>query len=247
MPSNVFEAFTANSGATANTACDTTCLTSLRQRLDTLNTTKINQDAMANDISAYRTIVNNLFAKVSEPNAASQPTYSQDVSDLISNLGRIQDYIKRYHTEVVQLSATLVKDASSKLNINNQVNMLGEVLSESASSQSKLLDAQESLSTAYTREATIDTKDDAISYQQTWGYIARPLKRNSIPILIVFTLLFFGVGIVGLWFVSPYAAAMQSISSGEVGFFQHPAVWMTMVIVVVILLILGALKLGKQI
>ena len=239
MPNTVEEAFTIPS------ECDSTCQNQYRKTLNDLKQKKQSNDAnIALSTTDITTINNNIAALTAT--GTSTPDYNSKVNNLVAALGRVNSRLSAYRSQVIDPSARLLSDVSTKLNINARTTMLNEMLSRSASVESELVKATEDLSTAHTREATIDTKDDAISYNQTWGYIARPLKRNTIPILIVFTLLFFGIGVVGLWFVSPYAAAAESIVSGEVGFFQHPAVWMTLVILGVVALILGAMKLGKQ-
>jgi hypothetical protein len=260
MPSILYEAFnvggtaaggtaaggTTVAGGTAATGCDTSCVADFTSRLNTIKQAKTTQDSDVQGLEAAIVAINGLFGELMSSGTGTVD-YVSKVDTITRHLSTVNTILSSYKTNIVDPLNTLLTEVSSKLNVNNRTRMLGELLTQSASAESELIEATENLSTAHTREAVLDTKEDAISYTQAWGYIARPLKRNTIPILIVFTLLFFGIGVVGLWFVSPYSAAAQSIAAGEVGFFQHPAVWMTGVMVVVVGLILGALKLGKQI
>lgn len=244
MPSVVFEAFTSPAGAGTGTNQSVDHLSQQRTTINNLMTAK---NAEITNLQAKITSINGLFRTISQPNSTTNSMYSQNVGNLISGLRDINSILNDYYINVVQPSQTLLRDATTTLNINDQTALIDVKLRENATAKRDLEEATEKLSTAHTREATIDTKEDAISYQQAWGYIARPLKKNSIPILIVFTLLFAGIGIVGLWYVSPYAAAAQQLVAGEVGFFQHPAVWMTLTISGILVLIFGSLKLTKQI
>ena len=129
------------------------------------------------------------------------------------------------------------------MNVNVNVNEITTKLEELKDKKSELDSLGVDLSTAYTREALVDTKDEAISYKQTWGMIQRPIRRQSITVLIIFTLLFLTAAGLGIWYLSPFA---NGVSVDAPSLFQRPSVWfgtLGLVICAVIYGILAILRL----
>lgn len=160
----------------------------------------------------------NLNARLSQI-GASLGVIKQRVSDALKNLG------------------TRVNQAS---NVNNAANDLYSKMADLQEKKKTLSNVGSDLSTAYTREAVVDTKDAAVSYQQTWGMIQRPIRRQSIPVLIVFTLLFLTAAGLGIWYLSPFASAAAADSVGSMpSLFQSPVIWFSSVVLLICAVIFG--------
>jgi hypothetical protein len=109
-------------------------------------------------------------------------------------------------TDVNQLSTNITK----QINVNQEL-------------EKQIKEENDNLSTAFTRDTMLETKDDVVSYRQTWGFLQRPLRRSSIPLLIMFGLIFLVISITGIFamFVPTtggYGAANSGTNSGYSGF-----------------------------
>ena len=151
------------------------------------------------------------------PPGSMEKTVEDEVQEINARL-------TKYRSDVLNPLAKLRSDVLAFLNINGKTQEISKLVEENEQLSKELEEVNGGLSTAYNREAVIDTRDKAVSFNQTWGYLNRPLKRNSIPILIVFALIFSAAGLVGLYYLSPY-----SLDGGM----QQPAIWITLAIVLI--------------
>jgi predicted PurR-regulated permease PerM len=72
----------------------------------------------------------------------------------------------------------------------------------------QLKQEEDNLSTAYTRNKMVETKDSAVSFHQTWGFLERPLKKRSIPILIVLSVILAIAIVVGIYLLVTMTATV---------------------------------------
>jgi uncharacterized protein involved in exopolysaccharide biosynthesis len=212
------------------------------------------QGSVQNEISQFKTELDTLKNKKSsldayistnlqtDLNQASQ-TFSQYVTSCgteagptYDKLAAIKNKLVEYNNQVTTPLSRLRQRVLTALNVNNQTAVLTNKYKELEDLKKELDELDASLSTAHTREAVIDTRDDAVSMRQTWGYLNRPLRRYSIPILIVFSLIFAAAGIYG---ISTMVATPDAMTSPV-----RQIIALTALIVVVVVTIL---KLTKQI
>ena len=229
MPALIGEGFT-NGGPTA-----TSQMNAFRQRLDAIKFKKAELDEYASGrAAALKTAIDQLQATFTPyvtscgiTNSMTPPgSLNQTVADKIAP---INQRLTSYKTDVINPLATLRRDILASLNINGTTQEISTLVEENERLAKELEEVNGGLSTAYNREAVIDTHDKAASFHQTWGYLNRPLRRSSIPILIVFALIFAAAGLVGLYYISPYSSV-----SLDGSLFQQPAIWMTLAIAVIL-------------
>jgi phage FluMu protein gp41 len=240
MPADIVEGF---EEPTANTQMD-----DFRQRFTAIKTKKKQLDNyiennLQEDLGQLQTAFTPYVTSCGTTNATA-PAGSQEQT-VADRVAKINERLTKYKTEVLNPLAALRRDILAFLNINGKTQEISKLVEENEQLVNELKEVNDGLSTAYNREVAIDTRDKAVSYNQTWGYLNRPLRRNSIPILIVFALIFAGVGLVGLYYLSPYATI--SLTNVEpLGFLQQPAVWMTLALGAILAVILISLKLAGQ-
>lgn len=240
MPADIVEGF---EEPPANTQMD-----DFRQRFTAIKTKKKQLDNyiennLQEDLGQLQTAFTPYVTSCGTANATA-PAGSQEQT-VADRVAKINERLTKYKTEVLNPLAALRRDILAFLNINGKTQEISKLVEENEQLVNELKEVNDGLSTAYNREMAIDTRDKAVSYNQTWGYLNRPLRRNSIPILIVFALVFVGVGLVGLYYLSPYATI--SLTNAEpLGFLQQPAVWMTLAVSAALAVILISLKLAGQ-
>ncbi len=236
MPADIVEGF---EGPTATSQMD-----DFKQRLDAIKAKKAELDNYANRelndaLKRLQASFTPYVTSCGITNAtAPAGSLEQTVADKVA---AINARLTQYKTSVLNPLATLRRDILAFLNVNGKTQEISKLVEENDRLRKELEEMNDGLSTAYNREAVIDTRDKAVSFNQTWGYLNRPLRRTSIPILIVFGLIFAAAGLVGLYYISPYSTV-----SLEGGFLQQPAVWMTLAIGVIFGGIFLTLKLTGQ-
>lgn len=191
------------------------------------------QSDMANLQSTFSSYVQSCGVNASMAGPNDRTT--QTVSDKVRV---ITDKLNEYSNTVVKPLASLRRNVLREINVNAKTAEISTAFEENAQLEKQIEEVNNELSTATLRDNLVETKDDAISFAQTWGYLRRPLRRVSIPILIVFSLLFLAVGIYGLYYIG------ASSLSENTGIFQMPVLIIAPVIVAVIAVVL---KLAKQI
>lgn len=175
---------------------------------------------VASDLAQFKTELANILAKKADLDKYINTGLSNDLGiatttftdyvtscgvkapDAINKLDVVKGRLQEYNQKVATPLATLRKKVLAVLNVSTQTKALTDKYKKMEDLKKELDELDASVSTAYTREAVIDTRDDAVSFRQTWGYLNRPLRRYSVPILIVFSLIFAGLGIYGITFIT---------------------------------------------
>lgn len=238
MPADILEGF--QQGPTANSKMD-----DFKQRLAAIVAKKTELDnyalkgALQESLGRLQKTFTPYVTSCGITNATA-PVGSIDKS-VEDEIQEINVRLTQYRTDILSSLAKLRSDLLSFLNINGKTQEISKLVEENERLTKELEEVNGGLSTAYNREAVIDTRDKAISFHQTWGYLNRPLKRNSIPILIVFALIFSAAGLVGLYYLSPYTTLAL-----DGGILQQPAIWMTLAIGLIFGGIFITLKLTGQ-
>jgi hypothetical protein len=231
MPADIVEGF---EGQIATSQTATSQMDDFKQRLDAIISKKKELDdytkvglltAISNLQMSFTPYVTSCGVKNA---TAPVGSLEQTVADKVA---AINARLTQYKTNVLNPLATLRRDLLAFLNINGKTQEISKLVEENDRLRKELEEMNDGLSTAYNREAVIDTRDNAVSFNQTWGYLNRPLRRSSIPVLIVFGLIFAAAGLMGLYYISPYASV--SLDGGATSFLQQPAVWMTLAIGVI--------------
>lgn len=197
----------------------------------------INNGGLQSDMANLQTTFSSYVQScgVNASMAGPNDRTTQTVSDKVRV---ITDKLNEYSNTVVKPLASLRGNVLREINVNAKTAEISTAFEENARLEKEIEEANNELSTATLRDNLVETKDDAISFAQTWGYLRRPLRRISIPILIVFSLLFLAVGIFGLYYIG-----VSSLGENT-GLLQMPALIVAPVIVAVIIVVL---KLAKQI
>lgn len=205
MPAAVIEPFFDTSGiAVADTVSNT-----FKSKFDVIMTQKKAQDNYIDtQLNVDINNLKNLFSRyvksggvtnaMMPPKADGSPPTAADntVSGAINTINLKLDEYKRTVIEPLRslrreiITSTDVNQLSA--NITKQVNLNQEL-------EKQLKEENDNLSTAYTRDTMLETKDDVVSYRQTWGFLQRPLRRSSIPLLIMFGLIFLVIAITGMF------------------------------------------------
>jgi hypothetical protein len=140
---------------------------------------------------------------------------------------RLDDELKNYDDNILFPLINLRKEIINSSDMNLKISKLNTLENKLADKRQELEATKDNYSTAQVRDKALNTRNEAVSYQQTWGLMKRPIKKQTIPVLIVFTLLFIFLGIIGIYYISPVPAlattAIQSSGSSGIGFFtQNP-------------------------
>lgn len=225
MPSPLIEAFDNTPSATNNSVRE-----EITARLDDIkngiNSSQLNYDTSEKAINDF---INGI------------PSNSADAIIYInSKMSQLDTNLSAFKKDIIEPLYKVSDEINKISNVNTAANDLNEKMTILEELKSKLDGLGTDLSTAYTREAVVDTKDAAVSYQQTWGMLQRPIRRQSIPVLIVFSLLFLTAAGIGIWYLSPFA--VQSITETTS---VSPILWFGGIGVVVCVVIYGILALLK--
>ncbi len=143
------------------------------------------------------------------PPAGSQPT----VDDMIR---KITDKITAYKTTVNDELRTLRRNIVQSADVNTLSTTISEKMKTVDDLKKELETAKDNLSTAYTRDAMLETKDQLVSYHQTWGFLQRPLKKWSIPVIIGVTIVIVLMALAGVLLMLPGADELIQVSEGGI-------------------------------
>ncbi len=124
----------------------------------------------------------------------------------------INDKYNNYKTNVYEPLKTLRQEVLATVDVNTFASNVTSQIERINTLKDQLKQEEDNLSTAYTRNKMVETKDSAVSYHQTWGFLERPLKKRSIPILIVLSVILAVAAIIGIYLL----ATMTSTNVGEV-------------------------------
>jgi len=223
MPSPINEGFTTQPTATTNF---TTQLNDILKKKTDLD--KYIDSGLTADINAASSTF------LSYVGSAGKTTNMYDA------LQPIRNKLTEYNTTVAQPLSTLRTKVLTDLNVNKQSAELTAKYQRLDRLKKELAELDVDASTAYLREAAIDTRKDAVSFQQTWGYLNRPLRRNSIAILIIFALIFAGAAVYGLYYMN---SGIDEVSGMVVNPIKAIATSSALIVIGIIV----ALKLMKQV
>lgn len=148
------------------------------------------------------------------PNGAP-PSSSSTVADAIKILN---DNLKTYRENIVNKLQSLRRDILATIDVNALTNSVTQQVQKIDSLKKQIEEENNNLSTAFTRDAVLANKDSAISYHQTWGFLQRPLRKQSLPYIVFFILAFTLAGILGAILLYPIPEVDQSQTApGETG------------------------------
>ncbi len=141
----------------------------------------------------------------SGPVAGSPPT----IDDMIRKITeKMAAYKKSVNEELTKLRSNIIQSAD--------VNQLSKTIADKMKTvddlKKELETANDNLSTAYTRDAMMESKDQLVSYHQTWGFLQRPLKKWSIPIIIAVIIFISLLSFAGMLLMLPAADELIQVS-----------------------------------
>jgi|LauGreDrversion4_2_1035121.scaffolds.fasta_scaffold138460_2 hypothetical protein len=141
----------------------------------------------------------------SPPVAGSQPT----VDDMIKKItDKIALYKSAVNEELTKLRSNIIQSAD----VNQLSAKIAEKMKTVDDLKKELEKANDNLSTAYTRGAMMESKDQLVSYHQTWGFLERPLKKWSIPVIIGVTIMISLMALAGIILMLPGADELVQVS-----------------------------------
>ena len=144
------------------------------------------------------------------PNGAPPPAGSQPTID--DMIRKITDKMTAYRIGINDGLRTLRRNIVQSADVNTLSTSIAEKMLTVDNLKKELEKANDNLSTAYTRDAMLETKDQLVSYHQTWGFLQRPLKKWSIPVIIAFILLISLMAFAGIILMLPGADELLQIS-----------------------------------
>lgn len=136
---------------------------------------------------------------------------SATISDKIQS---IKEKYNNYKTNVYEPLKTLRQQVLETVDVNSFAANVTTQIDRINTLKEQLKQEEDNLSTAYTREKMIETKDSAVSYHQTWGFLERPLKKRSIPILIVLTVILAVAAIIGIYLLATMGPSTGNTNVG---------------------------------
>lgn len=256
MPANIIEDFQTNTG--------TGTITPFEQRFNDLKAKKINKDNEFNPQTPGAPMVRLLRKAKAEfkgyvESSGANTTFAATQEELDKSLDE-------YDSNILLPLVQLRRDIIAQTNINGKMNDLSTANQNLEQKKRELQAQQDNYTTAQVRNTALNTHKEAISYHQAWGLIQRPIKRQSIPVLLVFTLLFIYIGILGIYYISPLPAMiatagplqLPSIGSGSggggsavmefiSGIMQSPVAVAVVISSAIILAIILIMKLMKRV
>lgn len=197
-----------------------------KQQLNRINARKQELDkyietGLPNDI----TNLNSIFAEYVKsggvknavvapgPNNSPPSGAAPTVDDMIQ---KITTNMKKYRNDVNDELQKLRRNVLQSSDVNSLSSKLSNKAAHIDEMKKKLEEENNNLSTAYTRNAMLETKDQAISYQQTWGFLQRPLRKWSIPVLIITILVFVLLSFVGVLLMLPGVQEMAALTNSGI-------------------------------
>jgi hypothetical protein len=214
----------------------TDTLQSFRASLEKIKKTKATLDryvetkeGLDSDIAQLQGLFSGYVASCGVDNVISDK--SQVVSDVTI---KVRAKLGEYSEQVKEL-ASLRRNLYRYVNANEKTAQITKQYEANEELSKELAAAKDEASTAAIRDKVVETRGDVISFQQTWGYLGRPMRRMSIPIFIVLALLFATAGIIGLYYLS--------VIQTEASMLQNPIIMVGMLLTIIFII----LKFAKQI
>lgn len=213
MPANIIEDFQTNTGAA-------TQYTPFDQRFNDLKAKKINKDKEFDPQTPNAAMVRLL--RRSKAGFKAYVESSGANTDFATTQEELDKELDNYDSNVLLPLVQLRRDIIASTDINQKMGELTKANQDLEQKKRDLQVQQDNYTTAQVRNTALNTHGEAISYHQAWGLIQRPIKRQSIPVLLVFTLLFIYIGSLGIYYISPLpsliaTAGPMSIPSMGVG------------------------------
>jgi hypothetical protein len=157
--------------------------------------------------------VNNAFTP-SKPDG-TPPSNTNTVSDAVETLN---SKLKTYRENILNNLQSLRRDILATVDVNALTNSVSTQVQKIETLNKQIEEENNNLSTAFTRDAMLEHKDKAISYHQTWGFLQRPLRKQSMPYIVFLILSFTLLGIFGAILLYPIPEVDQSQQApGESG------------------------------
>jgi hypothetical protein len=174
------------------------------------STTDTNQETLNGQISALKASFDEYVKSGGVANAINQGRDnnppggpSSTISDRIQT---IKDKYNNYKTNVYEPLKTLRQQVLQTVDVNSFAANVTDQIDRINTLKEQMKQEEDNLATSYTREKMVETKDTAISYHQTWGFLERPLKKRSIPIIIILTVALAVAAIVGVYLLATMGA-----------------------------------------
>ncbi len=174
------------------------------------STTDTNQETLNGQINALKASFNEYVKSGGVSNAINQGRgnnppggASSTISDRIQT---IKDKYNNYKTNVYEPLKTLRQQVLQTVDVNSFAANVTDQIDRINTLKDQMKQEEDNLATSYTREKMVETQDSAISYHQTWGFLERPLKKRSIPILIILTVTLAVAAIVGIYLLATMGA-----------------------------------------
>lgn len=186
------------------------------------NTTSSDQSTLNGQMLALKASFADYVKSGGVTNAINQGTNnnppngpSSTISDRIQ---AIKEKYNNYKTNVYEPLKTLRQEVLATVDVNSFAANVTNQIERTNSLREQVKQEEENMSTAYTRDRMVETKDSAVSYHQTWGYLERPLKKRSIPILIVITVVLAVAAIIGIYLLATYNGGGITMESSNITF-----------------------------
>ncbi len=167
------------------------------------STTSNEQNTLNGQINALKRIFADYVKSGGVENAINQDKDNNPPNGpnatITDRIKEINDKYNNYKTNVYDELKTLRQEVLATVDVNTFASNVTNQIERINTLKDQLKSEEDNLSTAYTRNKMVETQDSAVSYHQTWGFLERPLKKRSIPILIVLTVIFAVAAVIGIY------------------------------------------------
>ena len=223
MPANIIENFATQPGTGNGTPLTgvISFFTPFQTTFDNLKMKKANKDNEFNSTSSNPAMFNLLKNAKSEFKAYVESSGAN--TSFATTQERLDTELNDYDTNILNPLIQLRRNIINATNINTKMAELTKANTDLEKKKKDLELQKDNYTTAQVRNTVLNTHGEAISYHQAWGLIQRPIKKQSIPVLLVFTLLFLYVGILGIYYISPLPAMMATAWSAQLPTFSAGA------------------------
>jgi hypothetical protein len=148
------------------------------------------------------------------PRADGSPPAGAADNTVAGAITTINSKLDEYKRTVIEPLRSLRREIIQSTDVNQLSANITKQINTNQGLEKQLKDENDNLSTAYTRDTVLETKDSVVSYRQTWGFLERPLRKSSIPLLIMFGLIFLVVAITGIFAMFGPTTTTNSMNSG---------------------------------
>ncbi len=200
MPANITENF--------QTGTSSANISSFQAEFDRLRKLKENKDKEfnVNNNGAMIKLLRDAKAKFKRY-VESSGNDNGEFAMVQTNLDKELD---QYDAAILNDLIQLRKNIINSTDINKKMDELTQTNQDLEKKKRDLQDYKDNYTTAQVRNTALITHGEAVSYQQTWGIMQRPIKKQTIPVLLVFTLLFLYLGFMGIYYISPLPALIAT-------------------------------------